>query len=73
MRWDFGFEFSVERAEIFLLPQVADGLLAVELQLGKIGGDFRGLLARVEEADGSIAVPPALRTWMGKDRITAVR
>jgi seryl-tRNA synthetase len=31
------------------------------------------VLENYQQADGSIAVPPALRPWMGKDRITAVR
>ncbi len=31
------------------------------------------VLENYQQADGSIAVPGALRTWMGKDRIEAVR
>jgi seryl-tRNA synthetase len=31
------------------------------------------VLENYQQADGSIAVPPALRSWMGKDRIVAVR
>ncbi len=56
MARDLGFKFLFVNAEVFLAPEIADGLRAVEAEVGPIGHDGGGLFTAVEQANGFGAV-----------------
>ena len=56
-----GGELVVERAEVFLPPEIADDLLAADAEVGPLHGDRRLDAAAVEQADGLRAVLHVLR------------
>src|SRR5579872_4242613 len=56
VRRNGGREGAVERSEVFPLPEVADGLPALQTQIRPPRGDASGLHAAVEEPDGERTV-----------------
>jgi len=51
--WDFGLELAVERAEVFLPPEVSDPHLPAQSQIGPFGRDGLGRLVPIEETLGT--------------------